>query len=891
MKKKFLTVLTALALALSLSFGFTSAMAADEGIVGKTDEDWGGYGGFSVTYAENGFDSIGNIGKWGERSYNKNKVDLDGLEITIRMSMNVKDCFGFVLTSDPASGYFGEKNSPLAVTMWQDYYGGQTRLVFNANHDPAGAAIVHTSPAFTEAGFGIAGSMVMNVTESYDLKIGFDKVTPDEGESYYEITITSFVANSVWTSNANYTAEGLEEGATAQVKAYLKSSVIAPALDENGNTYVSFAGLNNGDNPTLTALVKVRDKNYDAYAEGALAAAVAAADEYRIAAAAIADEETYAAAMEKRTAFANAISSLRAYDKAVLTACYREIDASVTGNEDAVNTIKGLVQTDIDAATAAFAAFENESTLNDESLAAAKELVKKAKDNYEDKKTMLPEEEKTALETSLAALDRSEAYATALNWVVGYENAIGSLDVTAGTIGEDIAAVKATRAAFNGSKTEKILNSLDEDKKTALTDRISAGDAALSKKEEGAAVAVKEKYLGDLEAAVGEDLTVWNNIVAAYEKDATLKENVTLTEEDGEQYTRYNAAISALNAANEEYLAATIASVSEKLNGEFKTLESFNAVRGEYKAIRFDYLSEESERHEEITTAYAALTKKIEENVWYWFGTKGIGKTERTETGLYFEMTASFPNRINYNEKLDFTKGAEIVVEFTDIAYFNGDKTESGDSKGANNLCINFLDQPGVYKTTGKGISIIVWMFEMESSVDIVDGNDKNVVHSTLATPVQGGKLTISIKYEANYYDFAGDETYAAYVIKLNSTELVLPLSVAQQKGIDLGTEGYFSLGSFADYTADPNCFTIVSVNGKNLGEAKTPDPKPDPTPDSSDSQESGSSSTDGKTSEIEESSSGKRGCRGNVGTALPSVLALSLAGAAVALKKKKQNN
>lgn len=58
MKKKFLTVLTALALALSLSFGFTSAMAADEGIVGKTDEDWGGYGGFSVTYAENGFDSM-----------------------------------------------------------------------------------------------------------------------------------------------------------------------------------------------------------------------------------------------------------------------------------------------------------------------------------------------------------------------------------------------------------------------------------------------------------------------------------------------------------------------------------------------------------------------------------------------------------------------------------------------------------------------------------------------------------------------------------------------------------------------------------------------------------------------------------------------------------------
>lgn len=164
-------------------------------------------------------------------------------------------------------------------------------------------------------------------------------------------------------------------------------------------------------------------------------------------------------------------------------------------------------------------------------------------------------------------------------------------------------------------------------------------------------------------------------------------------------------------------------------------------------------------------------------------------------------------------------------------------------------------------------------------------------MHSTLATPVQGGKLTISIKYEANYYDFAGDETYAAYVIKLNSTELVLPLSVAQQKGIDLGTEGYFSLGSFADYTADPNCFTIVSVNGKNLGEAKTPDPKPDPTPDSSEPGESGSSSTDGKTSEIEESSSGKRGCRGNVGTALPAVLTLSLAGAAVVLKKRKQNN
>lgn len=863
MRKTILTALMALMVALSLSFGVMTA-SADSEIIGQPDTDWQVTGGSpTVVFAEDGYTKIGNLAAFGYIAATKNLCVLDGLKVYLRANTLTDDtCAGFYFASSTASNF---NEATLSVTIWKGLW-GQTRIAMAKSHDPNATALVYTTPDFTSAGFGVTPqNAVLNNVATYDLCFEFKYIesTNENVESAYEITVSSFASDVMWTNNCNYTTEGLEEGAAAAFKVYAKASLLNPLLNDKGELNVLVGGFPNKNSQPPEIEIKVMDNNYKAYVQTELANANTAVTEYENAVAAIADEETFTTAMEKRTALANALTTLRSYDKANLTAAFNEIDASIKENAQAVNIVKGLVQEDITAANAAFDAFEDETTLNDTSFAAAKALVKKANDNFNDKKTMLPDAECTAISEALTALKGRRNYASVLNWVVGYENEINALNVTSETIGDEIAALKAKKAAFAGSSTEKTLNGLGDEDKAALTARITAADEKLLEKESSAAVAVKEKYLADFESATQEDLTVFANIVAAYNANETLLANVNLTEDDGTQYTRYITALENLEKANEDYLTAAIAAVSETLNNKFASLEAFNSVRAAYKAIKFDYLKEESANYAAITAAYAALTAKIEANVWYDFNAVGISKTERNETGMYFEMTPSFPNRINYNGKLDLSKGAEIVVEFTNIAYFNGDKDESGNSKGANNLCINFLDQKNVYKTTGKGINIIVWMFEMESSVDIVDEKDQSIVRGVLATPVQGGKLTISVKYEQSYYDFAGDETYPAYIVKLNATEIVLPASVAEARGLEISNECYFSLGSFADYKADPNCFTIVSVNGKSFAEEKAPDDSSSGSDDSGNSSSGTSdntstgSDTDGKT--------GCGGCGGNI--------------------------
>jgi hypothetical protein len=187
-----------------------------------------------------------------------------------------------------------------------------------------------------------------------------------------------------------------------------------------------------------------------------------------------------------------------------------------------------------------------------------------------------------------------------------------------------------------------------------------------------------------------------------------------------------------------------------------------------------------------------------------------IPVVERNNSGLAVESKVEFPARLNYNKAMDLKTGAEVVVELTSAAYYN-------DGSSANNLCFNFLASPESYKSMSDGISIIIWLYPTESNVQIMNYTDTALASGAIATPLDGGTITISVKHE-EYYSFVEDTTYWAYVIRVNEAEIVLTKEVLTSNGHDMPDEVYFSMGSFADNKENPNILTLVSANGVEFG-------------------------------------------------------------------------
>jgi hypothetical protein len=159
-----------------------------------------------------------------------------------------------------------------------------------------------------------------------------------------------------------------------------------------------------------------------------------------------------------------------------------------------------------------------------------------------------------------------------------------------------------------------------------------------------------------------------------------------------------------------------------------------------------------------------------------------------------------------------------MVIELTSAAYYN-------DNTSANNLCFNFLADPDCYKSMSDGISIIIWLYPTESNVQIMNNTDVPLASSTIATPIDGGTITISVKYE-EYYSFVEDATYWAYVIKVNEAEIVLTAEALTNNGHEITDDVYFSMGSFADKKDTPNILTLVSINGVELGKPAEEQPE-----------------------------------------------------------------
>lgn len=854
-------------LACSLVGGGYSLLGASADVVGKTDPDWIAKSNASAKYAEEGFTNIKGDFSWGHCAITSGKYKFDGLtiEMDFTSANNLADeVTGFAL-GPSTNSYFGVESS-FAVTHRQGLF-GQNRLWVGTNHDTAGTSLAYSDTELTQNTFGLDKSMVMNNVTHSHYKFTFES----ESDTAYKLTIAMPLSlQAIWESNANYT----KDETNAYVVTYLSKEAIAPSLDADGYTRVMIGGFRNDNAGQYDVNVKIEDDDIREYKQVTVSAAREKVEAYRQAE--ITDETTFVTAMELREAALSAVNGLKAREKAEMTEEIETIDAAYKTNETVQTVVKGLVQAKIDAAKADFDGFwTTESTLTEEAYTAAKGKIAAAKAEYNGKKALLGAEQSEELQNGLNSLDYALDKASVLQWIIGYENAVDALDVTSATIGEEIAAVKALKNAFAGSAVETVLNALEEGDKTAYSARIAAADSALAAKEEGASVAVKTTYLVALEEAL-EDLSTYSKIRAAFTAKNTLEENVTLTEEDGELYTRYNTGVETLYTALESYVSDAIASVSAALDNQFETLASFASVRSDYNAISLDLLDEEREQTAIVTAAYAVLGEKLKANFWYNIGQTGLSEVVQNDKGVYFEMSPQFPNRINYNKPLDLTKGTEVVVEFTNIAYYNGDKTEDGASKGANNLSINFLSQPNSYKSMASGLNIIIWLFETESSVDIVNGKDQPVAHGVIATPLNGGKLTISLKHGI-YEDFVSEEQYAAYILTINGVEIVLSETLAEANGITVSDQSYFSLGSFADYKNDPNCFTLVSVDGESFAKkADTPD-----NPDNPDKPVP------------PEQPEKKRGCGSEIGaySALASCVALAAAGVvlAVGMKSRKR--
>ncbi len=778
-------------------------------IIGTPDSDWSAsYNGVSQnSFAENGYTKVSNLVGWGTRSHYNRLVKFDGLELSFRAATSFKDCVGIVLTNAPGS-YFTEPNT-VAITYWNDPYGGgQARLAFTTNHNYESDPLVHVAPDLSSAkGFGADKSMVSNAAEVVGYTIKFESFN----EEFYSVKIT-MTDSGLWEINANYNAE--DKSCTV----YLPKAALANILNENGELYITAAGFPDGANPAPAVEVKIVDDSYRAYISGeGLANAIAKITAYETAAGAIVDAATYDAAMAARAEAVACAGDLRARELAELTLWLARVDAELAANEEVVAIVKKAVTDKIDAATTAYYALIGDpTTLNNESLAVALALANDAKAEYENRASMLSDEAKAEIAEGIALLNYGHDYCIVLLWVTDYERKLDALDATSPSIVEALVEVKSYRERYESSTAcAKMTTVITEEHKAAFEAQIAACDAEVVNIETVVLPELKESYVKAMEEKLAADLTIKPNLDDAKVAYAEIATYVSITEADGELFDRYVAGYATIKAACEAFVRAQIADVAALLENEYTVLDEFKSVRTRFKSIKIDYLMEENA---DIVSELAALEVNIAKNVFYYVNATDIPLVEWNERGLEMESKVEFPARLNYNKALNLKSGAEIVIELTSAAYYN-------DNTSANNLCFNFLAEPDSYKSMSDGISIIVWLYPTESNVQIMNNTDVPLASSTIATPIDGGTITISVKYE-EYYSFVEDATYWAYVIKVNEAEIVLTAETLTSQGHEVPDEVYFSMGSFADKKDTPNILTLVSVNGVEFGKRASEQPE-----------------------------------------------------------------
>ena len=774
------------------------------------DKDWSLQGGnCTATYnLETGFSTVHNFEGWGYRMAYNHKVKLDGLTLELYNNTfdgNANQVFGFGLAKEISDSPFDKANAFCGSFWPNNAAAGQTQLNLSRSHNPGdnnfNPTICFKTPE-EAANAGDGGG-----TTTFVSSIVYANI---EGELGAKLEFAHVAEPDCWSVKITITAGERHAQQTSPTTVYFNNVWADSVLDADGNCYIVATGFGNTDLKPDCAY-KIEDDNVRNYRETVVATVNEAASEYENSIDAVSDLETFNASIEKRDAFVAAIGTLRGNDTYSYNARLAELDKKYTQDETIQSNVKAVVQEYFNATDAKIAVLGTESAITDATIKEASDAYAAEKQAFENVKNMLTEQNQTEFTSAYDAHVYAVELAKAKLWIIDFETKVAALEnMSASQIVDEIVAIKTLRAGYTGSDAEKIITqTLTQTDRTALEARIAAADTSLAEIEEANGSAVKDSYLSTFEDLLKEDLTVKFNIDDAKKAYENLLSKVEITDADGELYTRFTAAYAELKKACEDYETAEINAVNELLKTEYTKYSLFRPVRDRYAKIDMAYLLEENAT---VKAAYDELTEKITKHAFYYVSATNIAEVEQGEKGLYTEQSPTHPTRLNYNEKLSMTDGLTVVVELTEAAYYN-------DNTKANNLCFNFLGAPNSYKGGADafdGITVMIWLYPTESNVQIMNRTDTVIEQQSIATPMDGDNITFGIKY-GPYTDIIAGETYDAYQITVNSARFVLTEAQLTKTGQSVYKDCYFSMGSFADDRTNPNCLTLVSVNGKSF--------------------------------------------------------------------------
>lgn len=813
MNKKTITKLLGIAMAACLTggvVGLGNVIGANADDTTVTDKDWlPRYAGCPSTavYDTETKNSTMTLTSYGEGIYYNHKVKLDGLTVKLGATTQKQGkLFGFGFTSESAPGKYTLSEVSTVNVYWAPALYGepgamQNRIFISDTHDKATKpTIAYTDAALTTQGnvFGLDTSYVITQSSDDLYTFTFALVTENPGanDDVYSMTIGVEKGNQPMS------------GQNATV--YFSESEMADILNDNGECYVSVWGM---EGPHVFT-VGVEDDNKAAYKAGAYVEAQEALDAYEEAAeAAATNGALFDEAMAAKEALATKITTLRGNDQIDFNLAKEAIDKTLSGNQDAV---KMDVQSVYDTAMLAIDTLAAEENITNDNIEVAKSALASANAKYAEMKAMLNAENQAYFESLTAECDYDIAHAEAKQWVIALEK---TADDLAHIVGDElilaIVDAKAQIAGYADSYAKTVIDTvLEADDKQALNQRISAAEATVGTYEEANITAVIEHYLSVFESKIDdEDLTIKGNLDEAKKSYFSVVNNVSIIEEDGEQYTRFNTAYSTLKTAIEEYISVEIAGVGTSLSTQCTLLSQFAPIRTRWEAIALSYLLEANTA---VEAEYNTVKAAIEQHEFYYIATHGDGMSdvEKTNDGLYFTDPGKHPQRLNYNKALDLTQGATVKVQLTEMAFINTDM------KAANNLCFNFLDTADSYKSMSNGFTVMIWLFGGSSSVKIYtkSGGDTPIDSLDIATPIDGSELTISVKYDAAYPWVLEGTTAPTYVFEINGIKKAVKAEQIRENGAteDM-TTCYFSMASYMDdrdgVESQYNAYTLVSIN------------------------------------------------------------------------------
>ncbi|WP_251617916.1 hypothetical protein [Pumilibacter muris] len=879
-KSAFASLVVALALLAATLGGGTLLFAqTDSGEPDSTtvvaDRDWKtGAGTIFTEYdTETGYSHIQNVNVNGANTTYQHKVKLDGLTIDFlidtgkRGVLEMVGTIGFGFTdkaSVPAAEYPYRTPDFCASYLTKLYAGSgnvdQTRFYIGISNNSALHSIVshikddainNRKGADKEGnGFKRADSYIFSHAGRNRMVMNFS----------YEEDI------KVWTIECS--AEDFDAWGGQATTVYFHDDYVRNVLDEKGETYITVCGFPSGDAATndtylkaMDGYFKIEDDNIRAYKASAVVAADEAVTAYDTAIEAVSDMASYNASVLKREELVEAINALRGNDKYSYEARLSELDGKYTQSTDIQAKVRAAVQASYTEAAEKIDVLATEADINAENLQTAETALGVAVSAFENAQGRLTTENQQYFNGLGEDYSYAISVAAAKQWIIAYETAVAALaDKTESELVAAIVSVKAQRAEFESSDAAQIIAALKESDKIALNDRITAADELVAATERENEKAVKSYYISLFETAVSKDMLDKNNVDAAKTAYEDLLNKVAVAESDGALFERYSAAYNSLKTACENIVLANIEKVDALLNGSFEKYSEFAPINEKYAALDLQYVVADSER---VNAAHEALTLKLKKNVFSAVAVEN-SDAEQTERGLYTEQTEN--GSFGWLEKLAANKEISVVVSLDEAAFYTAGTLE-------NAIWFKFSEADGERSVTLKLV-----LNPTFSTLQAYCGNTIADVKE-LDTPENGTALEFKFVY--------------ANGCKVSMNGLQFELSAEQLGGDADLTNVTFSFGTISNDDSFPNCFTLVSVNGKSLAYSEpTPPENPEEPSEPENPDNPNKPEEPSEPENPSEPAPKKKKCGSQIsGTAAAFTAAIMLLGAATLVVRGKKKN